>query len=143
MKKKEFKIAKIIDTTTVVITGGTNQSVDIDDEFDIIGSGKTSAVKNPDTGEIIGYLSTPKGHVVVTKVFKDMAIAKTPHERYQSDVDKVLRDSTRRMKVNDSISQFLFGTLPRKRLNVDDSEITGMPDKDNSPVKVGDLVVES
>lgn len=143
MKKKEFKIAKIIDTTTVVITGGTNQSVYIDDEFDIIGSGKTSAVKNPDTGEIIGYLSTPKGHVVVTKVFKDMAIAKTPHERYQSDVDKVLRDSTRRMKVNDSISPFLFGTLPRKRLNVDDSEITGMPDKDNSPVKVGDLVVES
>lgn len=143
MKKKEFKIAKIIDTTTVVITGGTNQGVDIDDEFDIVGNGKSSIVKDPDTGETIGYLSSPKGRIAVTQVFKDMSIAKTPHERYKSDLDKITKDSTRRMMVNGSISPFLFGALPRKRLNVDENEITGMPDKDNSPVKIGDLVIEA
>ena len=122
--KKQIKIAKIISTTELVINAGLNQNVNIGDKFQIIDKVGSKPVIDPDTGESLGTLDIIKGTVEVTAVYPNMSIVQS--------------ERTINPFVQPSISPYQV----REDLNVDKSQITGgMPEKENVPIKIGDIVI--
>lgn len=132
-----MKIAKIISTKQVVVNAGSNNGLEVGDTLEIIDKFGTDPVIDPDTGEELGTLDIPKGKVIVSKVYPNMAIADSP---------KVPRDAftASLMTPNSDLANRLFGTnTMSKDLNVDPKQITGgIPSPTNSPIRIGDVVIK-
>lgn len=112
-----IRIAKIISSKEIIINAGFEQGIHEGDRFEIIDKISDSDVTDPETGEILGKLTSSKGEVIVTRVFKRMSIAESPFENIAQ------------------ISAFNI----QKDLNVDPNEITGnIPTHSNTPIRVGD-----
>lgn len=118
-----YRVVKIPSDDAIVINGGTNYGIKVEDQFHIIGKG--TMVKDPDTGEPLGELNGEKATVEVTKVFEKMCLC-----------ENVERSSA---PVFTSMSQILLPFYsPRKSLNVDADEITGYIADDQKSIKIGD-----
>lgn len=122
----EFKIARIISDTSVVITGGTTHGVKEFDEFTIYGK-SGEKVTDPDTGKVLGTLDVIKGKVKAIVVYENMSICEN-------------------IETIDLTTQAIdhgFGPIIRtKPLNVDKSQITGGYSNTAKPlIKTGDLAV--
>lgn len=133
-----MKIAKIIDTQSIVINAGINENIKIGDEFQIIGS-KGAKVTDPDTGNELGTLDAIKGRVVITQVYAKMAIAES--KTYRKKPANLLgisgdpNDQTSAM-----MEKIFYGPEVHRELNVDMNEITGGYEENNDPIRVGDIV---
>lgn len=129
-----FKIAKIIDTTTIVINGGSSAGVKVGQSYQIIGENSGEIVTDPDTGKEIGRLDDIKGTVNITKVYPNMAVASTSalHESVRLSVPQI----------NTGILGIgaMSGILRGEELNVDRTQISGGFES-NTPVKIGDTVI--
>ncbi|MER2001260.1 MAG: hypothetical protein ABS862_01455 [Carnobacterium inhibens] len=124
----EFKIAKIISDTTVVITGGTTQGIKESEEFTIYGK-SDEEVTNPDTGEVLGTLDVIKGKIKVIAVYEHMSVC-----------ENVERTNLNTPQIDNSFGQF----VRIKPLNVDRAQITGGYSPTATPlIKIGDLAIRS
>lgn len=70
----EIHVSKILSSTSLVISSGTNDGVDLGDEFNIIQSG--IEIIDDFTQKKLGTYDRIKAKVEVTEVFKDFSIAK-------------------------------------------------------------------
>lgn len=70
----EIHVSKILSPTSLVISSGTNDGVDLGDEFNIIQSG--IEIIDDFTQKKLGTYDRIKAKVEVTEVFKDFSIAK-------------------------------------------------------------------
>lgn len=124
----KMKIAKIISTKQVVVNAGSKSGLKVGDRLEIIDKFGTDPVIDPDTGESLGTLDLPKGNLIVSKVYPDMAIAESPKEPAISPL------------LN---GQFLGMPTRQKDLNVDPEQITGgFPQPSGNEIKVGDTVIK-
>lgn len=124
----EYKVAKIIDNHTLVITAGKNQGIKNGQVFQIVGKAGVP-VFDPDTNENIGTLDEIKGEVIAKTIYPNMTVAKTKSH-------SLLTQST--------VSVFASGlnTMQYDKLNVDPDQITGGFDsEDTSPIQIGDLAI--
>ena len=129
MKNNIYKIAKIIDEYTVIVNAGSNQEIAIGDTFRILDE-KGSAVKDPDTNEIIGYMDLIKGTVTVSEIFEKMCICEsTTYTKVNTNFMQSLQ------KINETLA-----TIERKKLNIDFAQITGGLRHSDAPIRVGDTV---
>lgn len=65
--KKNYKIARIIDRYTVIINAGKRDGIVKGMQFEVLGN-SDDAVLDPDTKEILGFLSAPKAIIRVNEV---------------------------------------------------------------------------
>lgn len=128
------KVARVLNSREVALNKGSNDGVSIGMIFKIL-SPTGSAIKDPDTGEIIGSLELTKTRVKVTAV-QDRVSAASTYNTY-------------RINVGGSGSALLFGGLfqPPKwethieTLKTDDATLEEL-DEIDAYVKTGDLVVQ-
>lgn len=134
---QNFRIAKIIDETTFIITGGISDGVKEGDKFQIIGH-KGEEIKDPETGEVLGTLDSIKGVIVATTLYSKMSVARSETFRVGGSIKAALSEiSTPTYNLND-----LLGHTEHKALPVDPTQITGGIEtfSDNAPIQVGDIV---
>jgi hypothetical protein len=127
---KKIKVAKILDSHTLVLNVGSNDNVSAGMAFHIVdrfGPG----IKDPDTGSVLGFLPISKGYVYTSEIFDRYTIVKSKYHdekisKRVNDVDKVLHSS-------------LVTMTPGyyEELNIDYNDISDSPDSD-APIKVGD-----
>ena len=125
----EFKIVKIIDEYTVIINAGTNDGIESGDKFQILD--KTgSAVRDPDTNEILGHLDLIKDTVTASEVQEKMCFCSSHYE---------ISFGTSFMETINTINQATI--VPKqKKLNIDLDQVTGGLRKSNEPIRLGDAV---
>ena len=123
----QFKIVKIIDEYTVIINAGLNNYVNIGDKFQILDE-EGSEVKDPDTGELLGYMHSIKDTVIVSEVLEKMCYCSS-----NSLTSDALLSSIYKVGDNLNFSQ-------KKRLNIDYTQVTGGLRLSNKPIQVGDTV---
>lgn len=129
-----FRIAKIIDETTFIITGGISDGIKEGDKFQIVGQ-VGEEIKDPETGEVLGTLDSVKGTIVATTLYAKMTIARSETFKVGGTINSALLAPS--YNLND-----LFGHTEHKTLSVDPSQITGGLDtySDDNPIQVGDVV---
>jgi hypothetical protein len=131
-----MKIAKIIDTRSIVINAGVNEKIKIGDQLQIVGS-KGPKVKDPDTGKELGTLDAIKGKVVVTQVYAHMAIAESIKYRDKSQSTPAILQNA---MPPSSLQDIMYGPEVQRDLHVDMNEITGGYEENDDPIRVGDIV---
>lgn len=129
-KEKQIKIIKIMDEYTVIINSGSNDGVQPGDRFQILDT-KGNAVKDPDTGETLGYLDLIKDTVKVTEVQEKICFCSSLEAVGINDLL-----ATNLMNLNNSLP---FSGR-KQRLNVDLDDVTGGREKSDVPIKIGDKV---
>lgn len=134
---KEMKIAKIISNEAVVINAGSNDGIEKEQKFQIIGKVGLEPVIDPDTGESLGTLDELKGIVIAKNVYPNMTVAETEMHRAGGTVDY-----TDMFKGISSTNNVLFGPYVHTKLNVDSDQITGGIQDSTDPIKVGDIVTK-
>ncbi len=129
-----FRIAKIIDETTFIITGGISDGLKEGDKFQIVGQ-VGEEIKDPETGEVLGTLDSVKGIIVATTLYAKMTIARSETFKVGGTINPAF------LATSNSIND-LFGHTEHKALSVDPSQITGGLDtySDDNPIQVGDIV---
>lgn len=125
-----MKVAKIIDSNTIVINAGSNDGITLNTVFQIVGK-NGDKVKDPDTGQILGTLSEIKGRVIATHVYPNMTVAET--EKRRKYADKITGLTQAQIDA-------LIGPMIQDDLNVKKDQITGGMPPSGSPVKIGDTV---
>ena len=115
--KKKFKVVKIINDTSLIVNGGSNDNVEVNDIMKI--QGKSESIFDPDTKENLGKLDVIKDSLKVTKVYEKMCLCETA---YVSTYFSALMTSP------------LFSSTQRK-MDVEPTDISGTGDK---TIRVGD-----
>lgn len=133
---EELGVAKIIDNYTLVISGGKNLGIKIDDKISILDLDGIE-IKDPFTGEFLGYYPLIKDKVKVTQVFEKFSICKTLYKQPNIN-SKIISNS-----INLSKTGLISGknTNSRKRLNLEESKVNDARYRSNKPIKIGDIVV--
>lgn len=139
-EKSKARVVKIISNKKLVINKGTNDQIKKGDEFTIISKNKGDAVKDPETGKVLGYLDSIKAHVVVTYAYPNMSIVEPPVHYVNGLADNLL--SASRMPKGTLYQQFQ-GYSEQDALNVDPSQITGDIEESDDPIEVGDFAVKN
>lgn len=70
--KEIFYVAAIPDTSQIVITGGSNDGLEIGDILEI--RGESTPIKDPHTGEVLGNLPINKGTVRITEIHDKLSV---------------------------------------------------------------------
>lgn len=126
MKEKNWKVIKIIDDYKIVINGGKNDFLNIDDELEIFIEGES--LIDPDTKEVLGNLDFIKARIRVKDLFDKFSICVNSEE------------------ITTSLAQVMSAGLMRtsqKPLKVDSSQITGYNLDSDKIIRTGDLVRKS
>jgi NADP-dependent 3-hydroxy acid dehydrogenase YdfG len=72
----EGKVARVLDTKTLVINRGSSNGVEAGMTFEVLDTTGTD-IRDPETGEPIGSVLRPKVRVRVTEVQPELAVATT------------------------------------------------------------------
>lgn len=126
MDKKNWKVIKIIDDYKIVINGGKDDFLALDDELEIFVEGES--LIDPDTKELLGRLDYIKARILIKDLFDKFSIC-VNSEVTTSNLADIVSGS--------------FNRVSRKPLNVDSSQITGYNLKSDNIIRVGDLVRKS
>lgn len=126
MEKKNWKVIKIIDDYNIVINGGKNDYLKIDDELEIFLPGEM--LIDPDTKEELGELDYIKARIVVKDLFEKFSICTNSEETVSNFA---------------TMSAFALNKTSVKPLNVKSDEITGYSLNSSKTIKIGDLVRKS
>ena len=70
------KVARVLNEREIAINVGTAHGVDVGMYFDVIET-HDEAIKDPDTGEVLGSIERPRVRVKITHVQEKLAIAGT------------------------------------------------------------------
>lgn len=121
-----YRVVKIIDDKHIVINGGTNDYLSIDDKIDIFKIGEE--VIDPETSESLGTLDHIKATLTITSIYPNMAVCK--------------------LLVNKPSHTFALLDMNRtyvsaESLNIDPMEISGGFEGMNKKILLGDLARSS
>ena len=122
----EGKVAKIIDVYTVVINRGSEHGVEEDMRFVIYEPG--DEIKDPDTDKSLGKFEHVKAKVEVTNVSEKFSTAKT-YETHTMTMPALQEAIVR-----------VTGQTMRNELPLDEEMRAGLPKRQRTLVKIGDLV---
>lgn len=139
---KEYRVAKIIDDKNLIITGGYEDGIKVNDKMEIIDKSSDITVKDPDTGEILGTLDATKGEVVVAKVFPHMAIVESP-KRKVPGLTTATGTLNVGLSVQESLKRMMTEHITQDALNVDPEQITGGLPRSSAPIRIGDIVIST
>lgn len=140
-KRKEIKVAKIIDNTSLVINAGEHQGIKKGDKFQIIGKKGSQSVIDPDTGEDLGTLDEIKGKVTVQEVYPNMAVCKSQYVRDEVNINNMVGNQMM-AGMNKTLSEIKSGVITSghyESLNVEPTQITGGFKESDDPIRVGDI----
>ena len=131
----EGKVARILDEQTLVLNVGRAAGVAQGMVFCIFAP--VEDVKDPETGESLGAWEAVKGYVQATHPQERLAVchAFTPQRREALSGDERGTHTLSAELV--AVSMLSGGPLAQARLNVERSQLAGMPEV--GPIKVGDL----
>lgn len=115
-----YKVVKIIDENQIVVSGGKNAGMTLDDVLEVYETG--SEITDPDTNESLGTLDLIKAKVIIKDLLPQMAICVNEEK-----------------EENGIFPSNPFSSTHRKRLNVDSTEISGGL-TGSKKIKIGDLV---
>lgn len=73
----QFRVVKIIDDTSLIINGGSDNNVEVGDLMEI--HGKSETIFNPLTKEDLGKFDIVKDKLTVAKVYEKMCICETTY----------------------------------------------------------------
>ncbi len=114
----DFKVIKIINDTSLIVNGGSNNGISRGDMMQIIGKGET--IIDPETKENLGNLEIVKARLNVTEVYEKMCVCETAYiSEYMSSI----------------FSNNIFGSK-QKKLEIEPTEISGDGDK---TIRIGDM----
>ncbi len=116
----QFRVVKIIDDTSLIINGGSDNNVEVGDLMEI--HGKSENIFDPLTKEDLGKFDIVKDKLTVAKVYEKMCICETT---YVSTYLPTL------------LSNSLFSTK-QKKMNVEPTDISGTGDK---TIRIGDEAI--
>lgn len=116
----QFRVVKIIDDTSLIINGGSDNNVEVGDLMEI--HGKSETIFDPLTKEDLGKFDIVKDKLTVAKVYEKMCICETT---YVSTYLPTL------------LSNSLFSTK-QKKMNVEPTDISGTSDK---TIRIGDEAI--
>ena len=131
------KVAKILNSTQLVINLGKNDGVEVGMIFDVLDS-TAQEILDPDTHEVIGSLERPKIQVKIDYVQEKLSVAKTFKEK------TVNEGGQGGLGINDLSKMAKFLAPPkyvtiRETLKTNEKTWENLDEKD-SLVKTGDLV---
>lgn len=119
---RKFQVVKIIDSSKIVINGGSENQLTVGDMFQISGP-KGEEVVDPETNRPLGHLTTKKAIVEITTVMEKMAICESTSKDFLR-TSAILRSY-------------------RPPLNVDPDDITGgEPEDSDQQIKIGDTALQ-
>ncbi|WP_367378138.1 hypothetical protein [Enterococcus gilvus] len=141
MKKKDFKIIKILSEYKVIINAGERDGIKKGDKFEILDPEKR-ILEDPDSGEILDEFEGFKARIIAEDVKEKYTICATP-KRYEANTTNTIASAA--IKVINENS--LWGYEPKKakqdKLNVSEYEIDNIfSPYTNSLVSEGDVVVK-
>ncbi|HPD17807.1 MAG TPA: hypothetical protein PLE19_22955 [Planctomycetota bacterium] len=132
----EGKVAKILDDQTLILNVGTSAGVAAGMVFSVFAP--VEDVKDPDTGKSLGAWEAVKGYVQAAHPQEHLTVCRVyvPQARGES------RPEDRGTHVLSAemveVSMLRGGSQPKARLNVDRTQLSGLPEV--GPIRVGDRV---
>lgn len=139
MKKIEGKVAKILDEYSIVINVGSNNGV-VDGMVFAIFAQSDDEITDPDSGKVLGKLEYVKDHVFVSHVQDAFSTCiagekEMPCTEHESHRAQTLSGA---MMAESMTGRPGSGRISSERLNINSSQITGVPQL--GPISVGDRV---
>lgn len=129
MHKNIFKVVKIVSDHEIVINAGSEDFISKGQDLEIFTPGEE--VIDPETKESLGTLDNIKATVEVVNLYPKMCLCMNiQYEKKKSPFDSLPILQNNEKKVI-------------KRLNIDSTEISGGLDKEDSKIRIGDLVRKS
>lgn len=139
MEDIEGKVAKILDEYSIVINVGRDNGV-VDGMVFVVFVQSDDEVKDPDSGEVLGKLEHVKNYIFVSHVQDKFSTCvagekEMPCTEYESHGAQTLSGA---MMAESMTGRPGGGRIGNEKLNVNTSQITGVPQL--SPISVGDKV---
>ena len=129
----EGKVAKILDDQTLILNVGSAQGVVQGMVFSIFAP--VEEVKDPDSGETLGAWEAVKGYVQATHPQERLTVCRAYAATRAASTDPKER-GTHTLSAELVEVSMLQGGSVKTRLNVDRSQLSGMPEV--GPIQVGD-----
>ena len=139
MEKIEGKVARILDEYSIVINVGRDNGV-VDGMVFVIFVQSDDEVKDPDSGEVLGKLENIKEHIFVAHVQDKFSTCvagekEAPCGEHESHGAQTLSGA---MMAESMTARPGGGRISNEKLNVNTSQVTGVPQL--GPISVGDRV---
>jgi hypothetical protein len=134
-KTIEGKVAKILDEKTIVLNVGRAAGVEQGMVFCVYAP--VDDVADPDTGESLGTWEAVKGYVQATHPQERLTVCRAFSPKPATSEDPKERGTHTLSSELVAVSMLSGGPLAQERLNVDKSQLAGMPEI--GPISVGDL----
>ena len=131
----EGKVARILDDQTLVLNIGRAQGVEQGMVFCIYTP--VEDVTDPDTGESLGAWEAVKGYVQATHPQERLTVCRAYQPKPKEPTSPEERGTHTLSAELVAVSMMSGGPLAKARLNVDRSQLDGMPQV--GPITVGDL----
>jgi len=131
----EGKVAKILDDQTLILNVGTAAGVAQGMVFSIFAP--VEEVKDPDTGEPLGQWEAVKGYVQATHPQERLTVCHVYAPRPRKEIPPEERGTHVLSAEMVEVSKLHSSIRPKARLNVDRTQLSGLPEV--GPIKVGDL----
>ena len=130
----EGKVAKLLDDQTLILNVGRAHGVSQGMVFCIYAP--VEDVKDPDTGESLGSWEAVKGYVQATHPQERLTVCRAYQPRPKEPASPEERGTHTLSSELVAVSMMSGGPLARARLNVERSQLDGMPEL--GPIRVGD-----
>ena len=130
----EGKVAKILDDQTLVLNVGSAQGVAQGMVFSVFAP--VEEVKDPDSGESLGAWEAVKGYVQATHPQERLTVCRAYVPQQPETTDPKERGTHVLSAEMVEVSMLRGGSQPKSRLNVDRTQLSGMPEV--GPIRVGD-----
>ena len=129
MDKNIFKVVKIVSDHEIVINAGSEDLISKGQSLEVFTPGEE--VIDPETHESLGTLDNIKATVEVVNLYPKMCLCMNiQYEKKNSPLSPLsILQSNEKPVI--------------KRLNIDSTQISGGLDKDDSKIRIGDLVRKS
>ena len=131
----EGKVAKILDENTIVLNVGRAAGVEQGMVFCVFAP--VEDVTDPDTGESLGTWEAVKGYVQATHPQERLTVCRAFSVKAAKSEDPKERGTHTLSSELVAVSMLDGGPLAAERLNVNKSQLSGMPEV--GPISVGDL----
>jgi len=131
----EGKVAKILDDQTIVLNVGRTAGVAQGTLFCVYAA--VEDVTDPDTGESLGSWEAVKGYVQATHPQERLTVCRAFSPKAARSQDPSERGTHTLSSELVAVSMLSGGPLAQARLEVNKSQLAGMPEV--GPISVGDL----
>lgn len=130
----EGKVAKILDEQSVILNVGTAHGVAQGMVFCIFAP--VEEVKDPETGQSLGAWEAVKGYVQAAHPQERLTVCRAWAPRRPESADPKERGTHVLSAEMVEVSMLRGGAQPKARLNVERSQLSGIPEV--GPIRVGD-----